>query len=117
MGVFMINTFKNNDSNKALKKSKSKVIKKKSKTETYKIYVYKVLKQLHPDTGISSKAMSIMNSFLNDMFDKIATEASRLSLYNKKTNYNLSRNSVSRSFGSSRGSCQARYIRGYKSCY
>lgn len=33
--------------------------------ETYKIYIYKVLKQVHPDTGISSKAMSIMNSFIN----------------------------------------------------
>ena len=43
-----------------------------------------MLKQVHPDTGISSKAMSIMNSFINDMFDKIATESSRLSLYNKK---------------------------------
>ncbi|KAL4431315.1 hypothetical protein ABPG75_006571 [Micractinium tetrahymenae] len=36
-----------------------------SKAETYKIYIYKVLKQVHPDTGISSKAMSIMNSFIN----------------------------------------------------
>ena len=43
---------------------------KKSKTETYKIYIYKVLKQVHPDTGISSKAMSIMNSFINDIFEK-----------------------------------------------
>ena len=34
---------------------------KKSKTETYKIYIYKVLKQVHPDTGISSKAMTIMD--------------------------------------------------------
>merc|ERR1719463_729188 len=58
--------------------------KKKSKSETYKIYIYKVLKQVHPDTGISSKAMSIMNSFINDMFDRIATESSRLSLYNRK---------------------------------
>ena len=54
--------------------------KKKSKTETYKIYIYKVLKQVHPDTGISSKAMSIMNSFINDIFEKIATEASKLCL-------------------------------------
>merc|ERR1711879_214360 len=58
--------------------------KKKSKFETYKIYIYKVLKQVHPNTGISSKAMSIMNSFISDMFDKIASEASRLALYNKK---------------------------------
>ena len=58
--------------------------KRKSKTETYKIYIYKVLKQVHPDTGISSKAMSIMNSFINDIFEKIATEASKLARYNKK---------------------------------
>jgi len=42
--------------------------KRKTKTESYKIYIYKVLKQVHPDTGISSKGMSIMNSFINDIF-------------------------------------------------
>ena len=52
--------------------------------ETYKIYIYKVLKQVHPDTGISSKAMSIMNSFINDIFDKIANETTNLARYNKK---------------------------------
>ncbi|EFN51014.1 hypothetical protein CHLNCDRAFT_37593 [Chlorella variabilis] len=55
-----------------------------SKAETYKIYIYKVLKQVHPDTGISSKAMSIMNSFINDIFDKIAVETGNLARYNKK---------------------------------
>ena len=63
-------------------KKKKKVAK--SKSETYKIYIYKVLKQVHPDTGISSKAMSIMNSFINDIFEKIAAEAARLARYNKK---------------------------------
>jgi histone H2B len=53
-------------------------------SETYKIYIYKVLKQVHPDTGISSKAMSIMNSFINDIFDKIANETTNLARYNKK---------------------------------
>lgn len=53
--------------------------------ESYFIYIYKVLKQVHPDTGISSKAMSIMNSFVNDIFERIATEASRLANYNKKS--------------------------------
>jgi histone H2B len=53
--------------------------------ETYSIYIYKVLKQVHPDTGISSKAMSIMNSFVNDIFERIAAESSRLSHYNKKS--------------------------------
>ncbi|GFR52336.1 hypothetical protein Agub_g14878 [Astrephomene gubernaculifera] len=63
-------------------KAKKKV--KVSKAETYKLYIYKVLKQVHPDTGISSKAMSIMTSLVNDLFDRIATEASKLSKYNKK---------------------------------
>ena len=58
--------------------------KKQSKVESYKLYIYKVLKQVHPDTGISSKAISILNSFVNDIFDKIASEASRLARYNKK---------------------------------
>ena len=52
--------------------------------QSYSSYIYKVLKQVHPDTGISSKAMSIMNSFVNDLFERIATEASRLAHYNKK---------------------------------
>ncbi|KAJ8881117.1 hypothetical protein PR048_017590 [Dryococelus australis] len=41
---------------------------KKKRKESYVIFIYKVLKQVHPDTGISSKAMSIMNSFVNDIF-------------------------------------------------
>lgn len=56
--------------------------------QTYAIYIYKVLKQVHPDTGIASKAMSIMNSFVNDIFERIATEASKLSAYSKKTTLN-----------------------------
>ncbi|CAG2224094.1 H2B [Mytilus edulis] len=40
---------------------------------------------VHPDTGVSSKAMSIMNSFVNDIFERIAAEASRLAHYNKRS--------------------------------
>jgi histone H2B len=57
----------------------------KSRKESYAVYIYRVLKQVHPDTGISSKAMSIMNSFVNDVFERIAGEASRLAHYNKKS--------------------------------
>ncbi|KAL5202730.1 hypothetical protein ABZP36_013682 [Zizania latifolia] len=63
------------------KKGKKKA---KKSVETYKIYIFKVLKQVHPDIGISSKAMSIMNSFINDIFEKLAQEAARLARYNKK---------------------------------
>ncbi|XP_019645303.1 PREDICTED: histone H3-like [Branchiostoma belcheri] len=53
--------------------------------ETFGVYIYKVLKQVHPDTGVSSKAMGIMNSFVNDIFERIAAEASRLAHYNKRS--------------------------------
>jgi histone H2B len=61
-----------------------------------------VLKQVHPDTGISNRAMSILNSFVNgmfnsdsiyssilifclDIFERVATEASKLAAYTKKS--------------------------------
>jgi histone H2B len=73
---------------KAGKKSAPRVgdkKRKKKRKQTYSSYIYKVLKQVHPDTGISSKAMSIMNSFVNDIFERIAAEASRLAHYNKRS--------------------------------
>ncbi|XP_068115198.1 histone H2B 1.1-like [Hyperolius riggenbachi] len=74
-------------SKKAVSKTQKKDGKKRRKTrkESYAYYVYKVLKQVHPDTGISSKAMSIMNSFVNDIFERISGEASRLAHYNKRS--------------------------------
>ena len=73
---------------KTVSKDVGKGDKKKRKSrrkESYGIYIYKVLKQVHPDTGVSSKAMSIMNSFVNDIFERVSAEASRLSHYNKKS--------------------------------
>ena len=54
------------------------------RTESYASYLYKVLKQVHPDTGISKRAMSILNSFVNDVFERAASEAGRLARYNGK---------------------------------
>ena len=71
---------------KTLKAARDKTKKRRrTRQENYSIYIYKVLKQVHPETGISSKAMSIMNSFVNNIFEKIATEASRLAQYNNKS--------------------------------
>lgn len=63
--------------------SKGRKMKKRRK-ETFGIYIYKVLKQVHPDTGISRRSMNIMNSFVNDLFERISSEASRLAHYNKR---------------------------------
>ncbi|KAH9399225.1 hypothetical protein TYRP_018136 [Tyrophagus putrescentiae] len=75
---------KSGKAQKAVRATDKKKRKHKRK-ESFAIYIYKVLKQVHPDTGVSSKAMSIMNSFVNDIFERIAAEASRLSHYNKRT--------------------------------
>ena len=74
-------------SKKAVTKAQKKDGKqhKRSHKESYSVYVYKVLKQVHLDTGISSKAMGIMNSFVNDIFECIAGEASCLAHYNKRS--------------------------------
>ena len=58
---------------------------KKANFGKWKSYVYKVLKQVHPETGISTKAMNIMESFVNDLFERIAAEASKLARYNRQS--------------------------------
>merc|ERR1712184_130165 len=57
--------------------------KKRSPKQSFSSYIYKVLKQVHPDTGISKKGMSIMNSFINDIFEKTAQEAGELVQHNE----------------------------------
>lgn len=70
---------------KPVKGVKGEGKRKRKRKESYGVYIYKVLKQVHPDTGISSKAMSIMNSFVNDIFERIANESSKLSTHNGKS--------------------------------
>jgi len=70
---------------KSVKSKSERKSSRRRRKESYAIYIYKVLKQVHPDTGISSKAMVIMNSFVADIFERIATESSRLANYNKKS--------------------------------
>ena len=55
------------------------------RTESYSSYIYKVLKHVHPETGISKKGMAVMNSFINDIFERIASEAGKLARYNGKS--------------------------------
>ncbi|XP_060707149.1 histone H2B type 1-F/J/L-like [Hemiscyllium ocellatum] len=77
-------------SRKASKQSLNKVSKKppkkrkKTRKQSYSTYVYRVLTQVHPSTRISSKAMNVMNSFVIDIFERIASEASHLIHYNKR---------------------------------
>ena len=58
----------------------------KKPTESYNIYIYKVLKQVHPEIGVSKRAMLVLNSFVEDVFDRICSESGKLCQYaNKQT--------------------------------
>ncbi|TNV82411.1 hypothetical protein FGO68_gene9864 [Halteria grandinella] len=69
---------------KVVKKAAAAAKSNRRRTETFSVYIYRVLKQVHPETGISKRSMQIMNSFINDIFEKIALESSKLVRYNKK---------------------------------
>ena len=69
---------------KVVRKAGDKKLRRRTRHETFSVYIYKVLKQVHNDTGISKKSMNIMNSFINDIFERIALESSKLVRYNKK---------------------------------
>merc|ERR1711981_676314 len=66
------------------KKAARRAAPRRRRTESFAVYIYRVLKQVHPETGISKRSMSIMNSFINDVFERIAGEASRLVRYSKR---------------------------------
>ena len=80
---------KKTPSKKAAKVAKSgtdgdKKRRKNKRMESYQTYIHKVLKQVHPEIGVSKKSMSIMNSFIADIFQRIAGEAGKLASYNSK---------------------------------
>ncbi|XP_010557373.1 PREDICTED: histone H2B.2 [Tarenaya hassleriana] len=50
----------------------------------YRRYVWKVMKEVHPKMGISGKAMSVLNTFMGDMFERIAEEAARLNQHSRR---------------------------------
>lgn len=52
--------------------------------KSYARFICKVLKQVHPDLGITKKAMGIMDSFVNDLFERLAIEAGNLAKYVKR---------------------------------
>jgi len=69
------------------KSSPVKKVAKKShrkRSETYSIYIMRVLKQVHPKTGISKRAMTILNNLVSDTFDRVAREGGRLCRYSNK---------------------------------
>jgi histone H2B len=62
----------------AEEKKSEKKIRHKKRIETFSTYIFKVLKQVHSDIGISNRAMLVMNSFVTDIFERIAREGAHL---------------------------------------
>uniref|UniRef100_A0A0N4ZEA7 Histone domain-containing protein n=1 Tax=Parastrongyloides trichosuri TaxID=131310 RepID=A0A0N4ZEA7_PARTI len=57
-----------------------------NRDKKFNVYIYRVLKAMHQDIGITKKGMDVMNSFVLDMFERFANEASRLvRMRNRKT--------------------------------
>ena len=60
---------------------------KKKRKESFSIYIYKILKDLHSSNnnkGITRKAMEIMNSMIFDIFEKITNQSCQLMRYTKR---------------------------------
>ena len=54
---------------------------------SFHIYVNRVLKQVHPELGLSKRSASIMNSFVMDIFARLSQEAGQLSKMNGKSTF------------------------------
>ncbi|XP_078390638.1 histone H2B 7-like [Cetorhinus maximus] len=68
----------------AIKRTPPKGVKKRKRARKESYSIYKVMKQVHPDTSVSSWVMSIMNLFVNGICEYITGEASCLAHYNKR---------------------------------
>jgi histone H2B len=55
----------------------------KTKKESFATYIHRVLKQLHPQLGISRKGMEVMDNMMFDLFERFAIEAGKLTQHNK----------------------------------
>uniref|UniRef100_A0A914R0G2 Histone H2A/H2B/H3 domain-containing protein n=1 Tax=Panagrolaimus davidi TaxID=227884 RepID=A0A914R0G2_9BILA len=67
-----------------IKKATKKKPKVKKTKGTFGNYIYRVLQQIHPGASVSSKAMSCLDSFVKDLLERLASEASKVAKYNKK---------------------------------
>jgi histone H3/H4 len=72
----------------ATKISKSAATKKVSTRKprrTWSLYIQRAMKDVNKDISLSGKSMKIFNSFINDMFDRVAVQAAALARANKKS--------------------------------
>ena len=69
----------------AMPKTSGKATKKrKQDASNFKTYIARVLRQVHPKLTISKRSVQILNSLVQDSFEKISEEAQRLVKRNKR---------------------------------
>lgn len=56
----------------------------KKRVRTFGKYIRTVLKQIHPDTRLSRRSLSVMNSISNDIAERVIKEAHMMALSTKK---------------------------------
>lgn len=66
---------------KEVKKDKKKTTRKSKRS--WSRYIFRTLKHVHKDIGLSGKGMKVMQSFVQDLFERIASEAAELTRMNQ----------------------------------
>jgi histone H2B len=66
------------------KKIAKKAVSTRKPKRSFSIYATRTLKALEPKATMASKTKKIINSFVNDIFDRLATQAAALARVNKK---------------------------------
>ena len=51
---------------------------------TWSVYIHRALRQVNKNLSLSSKAMAIVNSFCNDVFERVAEQAAQLTRIEKR---------------------------------
>jgi histone H2B len=72
---------------KAAAKSTTKKVAKKSNRKpkrSWSVYVHRSLRQVNKNMSLSRRTMAVLNSFVSDLFERIANEAASLARINKK---------------------------------
>jgi len=79
----MANTPKKSAAPKAAKVAKKGGKRHRKGKRTWSLYVHRTLKQVNKSLSMSGKTVKIFNSFINDIFERLASEAANLARVNK----------------------------------
>jgi len=64
-------------------RTRKSIDRQKSAAPNLKTYIYKVLKEVHPDLGVSTATMNVMHACIVDIMNRVTDETARLMTYSK----------------------------------